>query len=129
MIDVALYATVWLAGTNDHMILTPRHTLSYVAEPRDYPYRPSIDVFFKSLIKNGPAHWPSMVGLGVITLATVVNFALAGMEQQELDAMPAVLKVPYDMGGRLGVKERRSPMQKPVVASDVTSLPPSDAIN
>ena len=51
--------TVWLAGTNDHMILTPQHTLSYVAEPRDYPYRPSVDVFFKSLIKNGPAHWPA----------------------------------------------------------------------
>jgi two-component system response regulator WspF len=51
--------TVWLAGTNDHMILTPRHALSYVAEPREYPYRPSIDVFFKSLIKNGPAHWPA----------------------------------------------------------------------
>ena len=51
--------TVWLAGTNDHMVLTPQHTLSYVAEPRDYPYRPSVDVFFKSLIKNGPAHWPA----------------------------------------------------------------------
>jgi two-component system response regulator WspF len=50
--------TVWLAGTNDHMILTPEHTLSYVAEPRDYPYRPSVDVFFKSLVKNGPTPWP-----------------------------------------------------------------------
>jgi two-component system response regulator WspF len=50
--------TVWLAGTNDHMILTPQHTLSYVAEPRDYPYRPSVDVFFKSLVKNGPKPWP-----------------------------------------------------------------------
>jgi two-component system, chemotaxis family, response regulator WspF len=51
--------SVWLAGTNDHMILTPQQTLSYVAEPRDYPYRPSVDVFFKSLIKNGPAPWPA----------------------------------------------------------------------
>jgi len=50
--------TVWLAGTNDHLILTPHHTLSYVAEPRDYPYRPSVDVFFKSLAKNGPKPWP-----------------------------------------------------------------------
>jgi two-component system response regulator WspF len=50
--------TVWLAGTNDHMVLTPQHTLSYVAEPRDYPYRPSVDVFFKSLLKNGPKPWP-----------------------------------------------------------------------
>lgn len=51
--------SVWLAGTNDHMVLTPQDTLSYAAEPRDYPYRPSVDVFFKSLIKNGPAHWPA----------------------------------------------------------------------
>jgi two-component system, chemotaxis family, response regulator WspF len=51
--------TVWLAGTNDHMVLTPQHTLSYVAEPRDYPYRPSVDVFFKSLVKNGAARWPA----------------------------------------------------------------------
>jgi len=51
--------TVWVAGTNDHMILTPQHTLSYVAEPRDYSYRPSVDVFFKTLVKNGAAHWPA----------------------------------------------------------------------
>ncbi len=51
--------TVWVAGTNDHMVLTPQHTLSYVAEPRDYPYRPSADVFFKSLVKNGAARWPA----------------------------------------------------------------------
>jgi hypothetical protein len=52
---------------------------------------------------TGPAHWPSMVGLGLITLATVVNFALAGMNHQELDAMPAALKALYEMGGRLGI--------------------------
>jgi two-component system response regulator WspF len=51
--------TVWLADTNDHMVLTPQHTLSYVAEPRDYPYRPSVDVFFKSLVKDGAEHWPA----------------------------------------------------------------------
>ena len=51
--------TVWLADTNDHMVLTPQHTLSYVADPRDYPYRPSVDVFLKSLVKNGAEHWPA----------------------------------------------------------------------
>jgi two-component system response regulator WspF len=51
--------TVWLAGTNDHMVLTPQHRLSYVADPRDYPYRPSVDVFLKSLAKNGAAPWPA----------------------------------------------------------------------
>lgn len=52
---------------------------------------------------TGPAHWPSMVGLGLITLATVTNFALAGMNHKELDAMPAALKSLYEMGGRLGI--------------------------
>jgi two-component system response regulator WspF len=51
--------TVWLADTNDHMVLTRQHTLSYVADPRDYPYRPSVDVFFKSLVTDGAEHWPA----------------------------------------------------------------------
>ncbi|HSF33137.1 MAG TPA: chemotaxis response regulator protein-glutamate methylesterase [Candidatus Tectomicrobia bacterium] len=59
--------TVWLAGTNDHMILTPQHALNYVAEPRDYPYRPSVDVFFKSLVKNGPKPWPAKAAAVLLT--------------------------------------------------------------
>jgi len=59
--------TVWLAGTNDHMVLTPQHRLSYVADPRDYPYRPSVDVFFKSLVKNGAKHWPAKAASVLLT--------------------------------------------------------------
>lgn len=59
--------TVWLAGTNDHLVLTSQHTLSYTAEPRDYPYRPSVDVFFKSLVKNGAEHWPAKVAGVLLT--------------------------------------------------------------
>jgi two-component system, chemotaxis family, response regulator WspF len=59
--------TVWLAGTNDHLVLTPQHALSYVYEPRDYPYRPSVDVFFKSLAKNGPKPWPGMAAGVLLT--------------------------------------------------------------
>ena len=40
--------TVFVAGTNDHLILTPERTFRYVAEPKDYPYRPSVDRFFLS---------------------------------------------------------------------------------
>lgn len=39
---------VLLAGTNDHLILSPDLRLTYTPEPRDCPYRPSVDVFFKS---------------------------------------------------------------------------------
>jgi two-component system response regulator WspF len=41
--------TVLVAGTNDHLSLRPDLTLHYIQEPIDYPYRPSIDVFFKSI--------------------------------------------------------------------------------
>ncbi len=45
---------VWLAGTNDHMVLMPDLSLGYTPEPRESSYRPSVDVFFRSLA----AHWP-----------------------------------------------------------------------
>ncbi|KGF72892.1 chemotaxis protein [Neosynechococcus sphagnicola sy1] len=45
--------TVLVAGTNDHLSLRADLTLHYVKEPADYPYRPSVDVFFKSLAQ----HW------------------------------------------------------------------------
>jgi two-component system, chemotaxis family, response regulator WspF len=45
--------TVLLAATNDHLILQPDHTLAYTPDPQDYPYRPSVDVLFKSVA----GHW------------------------------------------------------------------------
>ncbi|NES20272.1 MAG: chemotaxis response regulator protein-glutamate methylesterase [Symploca sp. SIO3E6] len=52
---------VLIAGTNDHLILRPNLRLKYTKEPRDYPYRPSVDVFFKSIAQN----WPGQ-GTGVL---------------------------------------------------------------
>lgn len=40
---------VSVACTNDHLCLESNHTLNYTKEPINYPYRPSIDVFFKSV--------------------------------------------------------------------------------
>jgi two-component system, chemotaxis family, response regulator WspF len=44
---------VLVAGTNDHLYMKPDSTLAYIAEPTDYVYRPSVDVFFHSLAQ----HW------------------------------------------------------------------------
>jgi two-component system, chemotaxis family, response regulator WspF len=44
---------VLVAGTNDHLYMKPDSTLAYSAEPTDYVYRPSVDVFFHSLAQ----HW------------------------------------------------------------------------
>ncbi len=40
---------VLIAGTNDHLKLQSDLSLGYTKDPIDYPYRPSVDVFFKSV--------------------------------------------------------------------------------
>ncbi len=53
--------TVLIAGTNDHLCLKPDLTLAYTKNPLDYPYRPSVDVFFHSLAQ----HWQKK-GTGIL---------------------------------------------------------------
>lgn len=51
---------VLLAATNDHLALKGPGRLGYTATPVDYPYRPSVDVFFQSVCR----FWPgSVVGV------------------------------------------------------------------
>ena len=51
----------YVAGTSDHLVLTKEGRFEYTADPKDYPYRPSIDVFFESAV----AHWPNQI-IGVL---------------------------------------------------------------
>ncbi len=41
---------VYLAATDDHLVLLPSGRFDYTPVPREMPYRPSVDVFFKSLL-------------------------------------------------------------------------------
>lgn len=43
---------VLIAGTDDHLAMNPDGTLSYTKEPIENPFRPSVDVLFKSLARN-----------------------------------------------------------------------------
>lgn len=52
--DVPQPGTVLLAGSNDHLILQRNGELTYSAEPSAHIYRPSIDVFFDSVVANWP---------------------------------------------------------------------------
>lgn len=52
---------VLVAGTNDHLIMQGSLSLRYTVEPREEPYRPSVDVFFNSVAQ----HWPDK-GVGVV---------------------------------------------------------------
>lgn len=52
--------TVYVAGTNDHLIFTRAVTFSYTPEPGNISYRPSVDVFFQSAVEN----YQEKAGLG-----------------------------------------------------------------
>lgn len=43
---------IYVAVTNDHLILGPDYKFHYTIEPKDFPYRPSVDTFFLSLSQN-----------------------------------------------------------------------------
>ena len=53
--------TVLVAVSNDHLVIRSDGRFSYQAEPRQEPYRPSVDVFFASLVR----HW-SEPGVAVL---------------------------------------------------------------
>jgi len=57
---------VLLAASNDHLTLDEDQTLHYTPEPADYPYRPSVDVFFSSLERHwkGDAIGVLLTGMG-----------------------------------------------------------------
>lgn len=64
--DRPLPGTVVVAGSDRHMVLNRDLEFDYTDEPRDYPYKPSVDTFFESV----SAFWPStdlailMTGMG-----------------------------------------------------------------
>lgn len=57
---------VLLAGTNNHMRLQRNGELTYTEEPRSHVYRPSIDVFFDSVVDHwtGDAIGVLLTGMG-----------------------------------------------------------------
>ncbi len=40
----------YLAATNDHLVLRPDFAFHYTPDPKSYPFRPSANVFFESLV-------------------------------------------------------------------------------
>src|SRR5207253_2237143 len=57
---------VLLAATNDHLALVSEDRLGYTAHPREYVYRPSVDVFFQSVTRywSGEVVGVLLTGMG-----------------------------------------------------------------
>ena len=64
--DALEAGVVQVAKTNDHLVLNPRKRLHYEAEPRDYAFRPSVDVFFECVARHwqGEATGVLLTGMG-----------------------------------------------------------------
>jgi len=62
---------VLVASSNDHLEFTPTCTLRYTSHPRNYPYRPSVDVLFST----AAACWPQP-GVGVLLTGMGTDGAL-----------------------------------------------------
>ena len=52
--DAPRPGAVAVAATNDHLVLAPNGRFHYTAEPIDEPFRPSVNVFFESLLGHTP---------------------------------------------------------------------------
>lgn len=66
---------VYVAATNDHLVFTPDLRFSYTTEPGETNYRPSVDVFFKSVIN----YWPAKFQFESIRKRENIAMLLTGM--------------------------------------------------
>jgi len=61
--DRPVAGSVFLAGSDDHLLLAEDGTFRYSPIPRDTPYRPSVDVFWQSLEQ----HWKGNITVVLLT--------------------------------------------------------------
>jgi len=88
-----LPATVYLAATDDHLALQADGSFQYTAEPRMYPYRPSVDVFFRSARKfcQNPGVAILLTGMGRDGAAGLLELRQAGWHTIAQDRASSVV--------------------------------------
>ncbi len=109
---------VQVAASDDHLRLTPERRLVYDAHPRDEVYRPSIDVFFHSVVRhwNGNATGVLLTGMGRDGAAGLLAMRRAGHATIAQDeATCAVYGMPR-AAAELGAAEKILSLDKIAVA-------------
>ena len=108
---------VLIAGKNDHLIINKNQTLGYRVEPASIPYRPSVDVFFESVLNNwqGESIAVILTGMGkdgaegMLALRNNGTFTIAqsadtcavyGMPKAAVELNAAVIVLPVDSVAR-----------------------------
>ena len=88
-----LPGTVCLSMTNDHLVVEANGRFAHVAEPIEEPYRPSVDVFFHSLVRHWrvPAQAVLLTGMGRDGAAGLLALRRAGWHTIAQDEASSVV--------------------------------------
>jgi two-component system response regulator WspF len=114
-----------LSGTDDHLMLGPDRRLHYSGEPRALNYRPSVDVFFKSVA----LHWPRpgvaalLTGMGRDGAEGLLELRRAGWKTIAQDESTSVVWGMPRAAAELGGAEYVLPL--PRIAETIVQLLPT----
>jgi two-component system response regulator WspF len=106
--------TAVLAGGDGHFVATPSGAFTYADEPKDSIHRPSIDAFFKSLVR----HWPTpgiavlLTGMGRDGAAGLHELRRSGWRTIAQDESTSVVFGMPKAAIQLGAAERTLPIHE-----------------
>ncbi|HSI16034.1 MAG TPA: chemotaxis response regulator protein-glutamate methylesterase [Chthoniobacter sp.] len=130
--DLVEEGVVLVAGTNDHLTLRPGGILGYTVEPASCSYRPSVNVFFESILR----HWRGEVlgvlltGMGRDGASALKSLRAAGHHTIGQDrATSAVYGMPK-AAAELGAVVEELPLEKiaPAIVRHLSSKPPATSV-
>ncbi len=116
---------IFVAGTNDHLVLADDLTFRYVAEPRSNPYRPSVDVFFRSCADTwrGKGVGVLLTGMGRDGANGLLALKKAGWHTIAQDQKTSVVYGMPKAAAELNAAEEILPIEKiaAAIARQITS--------
>ena len=112
--DRPLPGRVLLAATNDHVILDESRRFRYVKEPAEMHYRPSVDVFFRSVAQRWPEPGAAalLTGMGRDGAAGLLTLKQSGWLTIAQDEASSVIWGMPGAAVRLGAADQVLPLKK-----------------
>lgn len=120
---------VFLAGTNDHLVLRRPRLLEYTSQPLDNPMRPSVDVFFGSAGDNWPRPGIAVLltGMGRDGAAGMLQLKQRGWHTIAQDEASCVVAGMPAAAIRIGAAKSILPLRKigAAILSQLKAMVPS----
>jgi two-component system, chemotaxis family, response regulator WspF len=118
---------VLLSGTDDHLVMGEDRRLGYSVEPRNLSYRPSVNVFFSSLVR----HWPRpgvavlLTGMGRDGAEGLLGLRMAGWHTIAQDEESSVVWGMPKAAAEIGAAEVVLPLSR--IASAISGFVSRDS--